>query len=95
MDVLYDAMQPADYGPSVFAAIQEQLGLKLEASKLPVDTLVNRSHRKVSERELASGTLSVWKIETIASPFRPRALESSSSCRVRTPILGNPLITTN
>jgi uncharacterized protein (TIGR03435 family) len=39
----YAAMQPsatADSGPSIFAAIQEQLGLKLESGKTPVDTLV-------------------------------------------------------
>jgi uncharacterized protein (TIGR03435 family) len=39
----YTAMQPnapADSGPSIFAAIQEQLGLKLESKKLLVDTEV-------------------------------------------------------
>lgn len=39
----YAAVQPdapADAGPSIFAAIQEQLGLKLESHKVPVDTLV-------------------------------------------------------
>jgi uncharacterized protein (TIGR03435 family) len=39
----YAAMQPdapADAGPTIFAAIQEQLGLKLESHKIPVDTLV-------------------------------------------------------
>ena len=30
----------ADPGPSVFAAIQEQLGLKLQARKLPVEVPV-------------------------------------------------------
>jgi uncharacterized protein (TIGR03435 family) len=37
------AMQPngsGDSGPSIFTAIQEQLGLKLESKKLPVDTVV-------------------------------------------------------
>jgi uncharacterized protein (TIGR03435 family) len=39
----YAAMQPdapSDSGPSIFAAIQEQLGLKLESKKTPVDTVV-------------------------------------------------------
>jgi bla regulator protein blaR1 len=31
---------PADGGPSLFTAVQEQLGLKLESTKAPVDTLV-------------------------------------------------------
>jgi uncharacterized protein (TIGR03435 family) len=31
---------PADSGPSIFVAIQEQLGLKLESKKIPVDTVV-------------------------------------------------------
>ena len=30
----------ADAGPDIFAAVQQQLGLKLEASKAPVDVLV-------------------------------------------------------
>jgi|SRR5580698_65489 uncharacterized protein (TIGR03435 family) len=39
----FDATQPnapADSGPSIFAAVQEQLGLKLESKKVPVDTVV-------------------------------------------------------
>ncbi len=39
----YAAMQPnapAGSGPSIFAAVQEQLGLKLESQKIPVDTLI-------------------------------------------------------
>jgi uncharacterized protein (TIGR03435 family) len=31
---------PADSGPSIFAATQEQLGLKLESKKIPVDTMI-------------------------------------------------------
>ena len=31
---------PADSGPNIFTAIQEQLGLKLESKKIPVDTVV-------------------------------------------------------
>jgi uncharacterized protein (TIGR03435 family) len=31
---------PGDSGPTIFAAIQEQLGLKLESAKISVDTLV-------------------------------------------------------
>ena len=33
-------MPPADSGPSIFTAIQEQLGLKLESTKGPVQVLV-------------------------------------------------------
>jgi uncharacterized protein (TIGR03435 family) len=41
---------PADSsGPSIFAAIQEQLGLKLESQKGPVDTLVIDHVEKPSE----------------------------------------------
>lgn len=36
-----DAAPPGDTsGPSIFTALQEQLGLKLEARKGPVDTIV-------------------------------------------------------
>jgi uncharacterized protein (TIGR03435 family) len=31
---------PPDSSPSIFSAIQEQLGLKLESKKIPVDTLI-------------------------------------------------------
>jgi uncharacterized protein (TIGR03435 family) len=43
MSFSYASMQPnapADSGPSVFAALEEQLGLKLESKKFPVDTVV-------------------------------------------------------
>jgi uncharacterized protein (TIGR03435 family) len=41
---------PADeVGPSVFTALQEQLGLKLESSKAPVEVLVIESVEKPSE----------------------------------------------
>lgn len=39
----YAEMQPnppADSGPSIFVAIKEQLGLKLAAKKIPVDTVI-------------------------------------------------------
>ncbi len=36
-------------GPSIFAALEEQLGLKLEARKAPVETLVIKSIEKPSE----------------------------------------------
>jgi uncharacterized protein (TIGR03435 family) len=41
---------PADpSGPSLFTAIQDQLGLKLEAAKGPVEVLVIDSVQKPSE----------------------------------------------
>ena len=35
-----DAPSAPDAGPSVFTAVQEQLGLKLESSRAPLDTLI-------------------------------------------------------
>jgi uncharacterized protein (TIGR03435 family) len=32
--------ETADSGPDIFAAVEEQLGLKLESAKGPVDTIV-------------------------------------------------------
>ena len=43
------AAQPDSSGPSIFTAIQEQLGLKLESQKGPVKTLVIDSVEKPSE----------------------------------------------
>jgi uncharacterized protein (TIGR03435 family) len=37
---LSSSAPPADPGPDLFAAVQQQLGLRLEASKAPVDVLV-------------------------------------------------------
>jgi uncharacterized protein (TIGR03435 family) len=40
------ADQPVSSDPSIFTAVQEQLGLKLEATKVPVDLLVIDSVQK-------------------------------------------------
>ena len=45
-----EAAPPIDpNGPSIFTAIQEQLGLKLESTKGPVDVIVIDSVQKPSE----------------------------------------------
>ena len=43
------APPPSDSGPSIFAALQEQLGLKLESQKGPVETLIIDSIERPSE----------------------------------------------
>jgi uncharacterized protein (TIGR03435 family) len=43
-----DRLDPAS-GPPIFAALQEQLGLKLESKTGPVDTLVIDHMEKPSE----------------------------------------------
>ena len=40
---------PADNGPSLFAALQEQLGLKLESQKGPIEMFIIDSAAKPSE----------------------------------------------
>ena len=44
-----DTPPPDSFGPSIFAALEEQLGLKLEPRKGPVETLVIGSIEKPSE----------------------------------------------
>jgi uncharacterized protein (TIGR03435 family) len=44
-----DAVPDAASGPSIFAALQEQLGLKLESRKVPADVLVIDHAEKPSE----------------------------------------------
>ena len=44
-----DQQGKPDAGPTLFTAIEEQLGLKLEAAKGPVDTLVVDHIEKPSE----------------------------------------------
>jgi uncharacterized protein (TIGR03435 family) len=46
----FNANAPTDeVGPSVFTALQEQVGLKLESAKAPVEVLVIESVQKPSE----------------------------------------------
>lgn len=42
-------MEPSSDGPSLFTAVQEQLGLKLESTKAPVETLVIERAGKAAE----------------------------------------------
>ncbi|MBI2686546.1 MAG: TIGR03435 family protein [Acidobacteria bacterium] len=44
-----DAITSSDSGPSIFSAVQEQLGLKLESQKGPVDVIVVDSVSKPTE----------------------------------------------
>jgi uncharacterized protein (TIGR03435 family) len=44
-----DAVPDTASGPSLFAALQEQLGLKLESRKVPADVLVIDHAEKPSE----------------------------------------------
>ena len=44
-----DSAPPPDSGPSIFTAIQEQLGLKLQSTKGPVETLVIDHVEQLSE----------------------------------------------
>jgi len=43
------AATPSDPGPTIFTAIEEQLGLRLEARKAPVETLIIERVEKASE----------------------------------------------
>jgi len=57
-----DAVPDAASGPSLFAALQEQLGLKLESRKVPADVLVIDHAEKPSENEVRG-----WRC--LASPI--------------------------
>jgi hypothetical protein len=52
-DGLYASAAPGDEAVSIFTALQEQLGLKLESTTGPVDVFGHRS-RPASHRELTN-----------------------------------------
>ena len=50
---LKHTLEGMEQGPSIFVSLQEQLGLKLESRKSPIDVLGNRLRRKNPHRKLA------------------------------------------
>ena len=56
------APSPESSGPSIFAAIQEQLGLKLESRKGPVDNLVIDHVERPSENWQRANAARNWRI---------------------------------
>jgi uncharacterized protein (TIGR03435 family) len=70
-----EPVQSPDGLPSIFAALQEQFGLKLESQKEPVEFLVSRSRREAI-RKLASqvSDLSAWQSPPIISNVLGMAL---------------------
>jgi bla regulator protein blaR1 len=72
-----DAPVTADGGPNVFAAMREQLGLKLESRKGPVDLLVIDRAEKPADSSTMLPQGRLVRASSTASTFAPRLFQKT------------------